>query len=94
MAGVRHDVIQLLSEHLSADTELNINPPVDCSIRLSQEVLAFLAKENIDPFELLQEAAVCVPFVDDTLPLRNYFVSFVGLLFLRLLFLRVSSRKP
>ncbi|KAI6024202.1 PLC-like phosphodiesterase [Pisolithus marmoratus] len=75
MSGARHDVIQLLSEHLSADTELNINPPVDCSIRLSQEVLAFLAKESIDPFELLQQAAVRVPFVDDTLPLRNYFVS-------------------
>ncbi|KAI6128115.1 PLC-like phosphodiesterase [Pisolithus croceorrhizus] len=71
----RHDVIQVLSEHLSVDTELNVNPPVDRSVRLSPEVLAFLANEGIDPSELLQQAAVHVPFVDDTLPLRNYFIS-------------------
>lgn len=71
----RHDDIQLLSEHLGVDTELNINPPVGYSVRLSPEVLAFLADESVDTFELLQQAAVHVPFVDDTFPLRNYFIS-------------------
>lgn len=77
MSGRNYNVIQnqLLFEHLSVDTELNINPPVDCSVRLSPEVLAFLADGGVDPHELLQQAAVHVPFVDDTLPLRKYFLS-------------------
>lgn len=41
------DDIRVLSDYLSTDTMTNVNPPLDTSVRLSPEVLAFLSAEGI-----------------------------------------------
>ncbi|KAL4076644.1 PLC-like phosphodiesterase [Scleroderma yunnanense] len=65
----------VLFERLSVETEVNIHPPEDTDVRLSPEVLTFLENEAIDPRKLLRQPAVRLPIVDDTLPIRNYFIS-------------------
>ncbi|KAG2148872.1 PLC-like phosphodiesterase [Suillus clintonianus] len=63
------------SEHLSAETAINICPPASDGIRLSLEILHFLKQNGLDAHELLKLPAVRLRVVDDTRPLRDYFVS-------------------
>ncbi|KAL4071870.1 hypothetical protein J3A83DRAFT_2925583 [Scleroderma citrinum] len=65
----------VLFECFSVETEANIHPPEDTDVRLSSEVLTFLENEAIDPRKLLRQPAVRLPIVDDTPPIRNYFIS-------------------
>ncbi|KAG0696333.1 PLC-like phosphodiesterase [Suillus ampliporus] len=63
-----------LSAHLSVETTINICPPGD-AVRLSLEILNFLERNGVDAHELLKLPAIRPQVVDDTRPLRDYFVS-------------------
>ncbi|KAG2155289.1 PLC-like phosphodiesterase [Suillus bovinus] len=63
------------SVHLSVETTINIYPPATDVIRLSLEILNFLKENDLDAHELLKLPAVRLRVVDDTRPLRDYFVS-------------------
>lgn len=63
------------SAHLSVETTINIYPPESDSIRLSLEIISFLKQNGLDAHELLKLPAVRPRVVDDTRPLRDYFVS-------------------
>ncbi|KAH7886757.1 PLC-like phosphodiesterase [Phlebopus sp. FC_14] len=63
-------------ELLAVEAEVNISPPADTGVKLSAEVIAFLKDNAVADIDgLLRQPAVCVPAVDDTLPLRSYFIS-------------------
>lgn len=63
------------SAHLSVETTINIYPPASDNIRLSLEILNYLKQNGLDAHELLKLPAVRPRVVDDTRPLRDYFVS-------------------
>lgn len=63
------------SVHLSVETTINIYPPASDTIRLSLEILSFLKQNGLDAHELLKLPAIRPRVVDDTRPLRDYFVS-------------------
>lgn len=65
------------SAHLSLETNytINIYPPASNAIRLSLDILSFLKQNGLDARELLKLPAVRLRVVDDTRPLRDYFVS-------------------
>ncbi|KAG2346084.1 PLC-like phosphodiesterase [Suillus weaverae] len=64
------------SAHSSAETTgIHTYPPASDAIRLSLGILSFLKQNGLDAHELLKLPAVCPRVVDDTRPLRDYFVS-------------------
>lgn len=64
-----------LSVHLSVETSINIYPPASDTIRLSLDILSFLEQNGFDAHDLLKLPAISPRVVDDTRPLRDYFVS-------------------
>ncbi|KAH7925739.1 PLC-like phosphodiesterase [Leucogyrophana mollusca] len=64
-----------LSVEYSVETSVNVLPPADTDVRLSPEIIAFLRNEGLNPEELLKLPSVCPPPVNDSFPLKNYFIS-------------------
>ncbi|KAH7912112.1 PLC-like phosphodiesterase [Hygrophoropsis aurantiaca] len=64
-----------LSLQYSVDTDVNIQPPENADERISPEILAFLQNEGVSCKELLNLPIVCPPHVDDSFPLKHYFIS-------------------
>ncbi|OAX39838.1 PLC-like phosphodiesterase [Rhizopogon vinicolor AM-OR11-026] len=66
---------KLSAWYLSVEAAINICPPTGDAIRLSPEILSFLEQNGVNAHELLKLPAVRPRLVDDTRPLKDYFVS-------------------
>ncbi|ETW76531.1 hypothetical protein HETIRDRAFT_174607 [Heterobasidion irregulare TC 32-1] len=62
-------------QNKAVDTLVNVRPPADAHIRLSEDVEKFLEEKGESADEILQLPVIVPLPVDDARPLRDYFIS-------------------